>query len=328
MKIIDLHCDTICVIDRFNRKKNENISLIENSLQIDEKKLISGNYFAQCFAMFVFLEGENPFEACVNEIDTFYQKIEECENIKLALNYDDLIKNNTDNKVSAILTIEEGGVCKGNLSFLNIFYRLGIRMICLNWNFENEIGFPNYGKFIEDKPDYITPNIKDGLTEFGFTMVKRMNELGMIVDVSHLSDKGFWDVLNTSSKPIVASHSNARGVCKHVRNLTDEMIIALHKKGGVMGMNYCASFLNDDETIGKNTIDCLIEHIIYIKNLVGVDVIALGSDFDGINPDIELKDASYMVGFVERLVQEGFSKDEIDKICYLNALRVFKEVLK
>ncbi len=328
MPIIDLHCDTIGVIDRFKRMKDTDVSLKENFLQIDEKKLLSADYFAQCFAMFVYLEVDNPFEVCINAIDTFYEKINECNHIELALSYDDLIKNNMNKKISAILTIEEGGVCKSNISFLNIFYRLGVRMICLNWNFDNGVGFPNYGKFIDDKPDYITPNTKDGLTEFGFAMVKRMNELGMVVDISHLSDKGFWDVINTTSQPIVASHSNARTVCKHVRNLSDDMIIALNKNGGVMGMNYCAAFLNDDELIGKNTIDCTIEHIKYIKNLVGVDIIALGSDFDGINPDIEIKDASYMNNLVKRLHQEGFNQDEIDKMCYKNALRVFETVLK
>ncbi len=327
MPIIDLHCDTIGVIDYFKRKKNQKVSLTSNTLQIDEEKLSKANYYAQCFAMFIHLEVDNPFEACINAIDTFYEKLEETKQIKLALSYQDLIDNHKQKKISAILTIEEGGVCKENISFLNTFYRLGVRMICLNWNFINGISYPNYGNFIDCKPDYITPNTKDGLTEFGFQMVKKMNELGMVVDVSHISDKGFWDVIKTSSKPIVASHSNARSVCKHVRNLTDNMIIALHKNGGVMGMNYCASFLDDDPEIGKSTIDCTIKHIKYIKKLVGVDVISLGSDFDGINPDIELKDASLLNELEDRLYEEGFKQDEIDKILYKNALRVFKDIL-
>ena len=125
-----------------------------------------------------------------------------------------------------------------------------------------------------------------------------------------------------------ASHSNARGACNHVRNLTDEMIIALHKNGGVMGMNYCASFLNEDEEVGKNTIDEVIRHMKYIKNLVGVDVIALGSDFDGIDPDIELSDASKMPMLVEKMRNSGFTEEEIAKITHLNFLRVAKEILK
>ena len=149
----------------------------------------------------------------------------------------------------------------------------------------------------------------------------------MIIDVSHLSDRGFWDVINTSTKPIVASHSNCRSICKHVRNLTDEMIIALNKNGGIMGMNYCNEFLDNDPQIGRRTIECLIKHIKYIKKLVGVDVIALGSDFDGINNNIELKDASLLTKLVDALYANGFTKEEIDKITYKNALRVFQEVL-
>ena len=175
-------------------------------------------------------------------------------------------------------------------------------MICLNWNYVNGVGYPNYGKINDNGiPDFITPNTSDGLTKFGFEMIKKMNELGIIIDVSHLSDKGFWDCINTSTKPIVASHSNARGLCKHVRNLTDEMIVALHKNGGVMGMNYCAAFLSDDEEEGRNTIKMTVEHIKYIKNLVGVDVIALGSDFDGIDPNIELSNASLIYLAIRRI---------------------------
>ena len=201
-------------------------------------------------------------------------------------------------------------------------------MICLNWNFINGVGHPNFNYIEGQKPDFKTPNTTLGLTEYGFSMVKEMNRLGMIVDVSHLSDKGFYDVINTTTKPIVASHSNSRSVCNHVRNLTDDMIIKLHENGGVMGMNFCKAFLDEDENIGYNTIDCVIKHMKYIKNLVGVDVISFGSDFDGIEPDIELKDASLMPKLIERMKEEGFTEEEIEKICYLNFLRVCKANLK
>lgn len=328
--IIDLHCDTIGVIHSEKRRNNNIIELSESNLAIDSKKLKLGNYYAQCFAMFIYYKGvDNPYQACIDMINTYNEEIKKNDIFAKALSYDDLINNHKNNKISSILTIEEGGVCNSSLDNLKSFYDLGVRMICLNWNFINGVGHPNYSKFNADGiPDFITPNITEGLTEFGFEMVKKMNELGMIVDVSHLSDKGFWDVINTSTKPIVASHSNARAVCKHVRNLDDEMIIALHKNGGVMGMNYCAAFLNDNEDEGRKTIKCVIEHIKYIKALVGVDVIALGSDFDGIDPNIELKDASFMPKLIEALQAEGFTNEEIDKITYKNALRVFKEILK
>lgn len=321
---IDLHCDTIMALMQKNDSELKNAKL-----QINIEKLIAGGCYLQCFAMFVYYKNCNPFEKCMEMIDRYYLEIEKNnEYILPAFSYQDILNNHRNGKISSLLTIEEGGVTNCNLAFLRNFYRLGVRMICLNWNFINGVGHPNFMYTLDSKPDFKTPNINDGLTEFGIQMVKEMNKLGMIIDVSHLSDKGFYDVINTTTKPIVASHSNARGACNHVRNLTDDMIIKLHQNGGVMGMNFCADFLNEDESKGKNTIDEVIRHMKYIKNLVGVDVISLGSDFDGIDPDIELKSADLMPLLINKMKEEGFTNEEIDKICYLNFLRVAKEVLK
>ena len=322
MKIIDLHCDTVMALCQ-----KDNVCLKNNEFQIDVNKLIKGNYMAQFFAMFLPFKIKNIYETCINMINRYKKEIEaNSDYINFAYTYNDIINNTNNNKISAILSIEEGGVVEGSIDKLINLYNLGVRMICLNWNYINGIGHPNYGKFNDNGiPDFITPNIKDGLTDFGLKMINKMNELGIIIDVSHLSDKGFWDCINNSTKPIVASHSNARGVCHHVRNLTDEMIIALNKNGGVMGMNYCAAFLSDDEEDGINTIIWVVEHIKYIKNLVGVDVIALGSDFDGIDPNIELKDASMINSLIDKLIKEGFTIEEINKITHENMLRVIKE---
>lgn len=319
MKYIDLHCDTIMVLNA-----DKNLVLKKNNLQIDLEKLIKGDSLLQCFAMFVNLKKVlNPFEACMEMIDTYYQELEKNKDIIApVLNYADFKKNQEKNLISSLLTIEEGGVTKGNLAFLRNFYRLGVRMICLNWNHENGVGYPNFDYNESLSPDFTKPNTTLGLTEYGFSMVKEMNRLGIIVDVSHLSDKGFYDVIKTSCKPIVASHSNSRGVCNHCRNLTDDMIIKLYENGGVMGMNYCANFL--DEKDGKNTISAVIKHMKYIKNLVGVDVISLGSDFDGISPDIELKDAAFMPKLFKAMEEEGFTLEEIEKIASKNFLRVLE----
>ena len=304
-------------------------NLKDAKLQINLHHLQKGNCLAQCFAMFVPLKRvANPFETCMEMIDRYYLEIaRNASLIAPAYTLEDIYKNKSEGKISSILTIEEGGVVKGNLAFLRDFYRLGVRMICLNWNYENGIGYPNF-TIHGHKPDFKTPNVQAGLTAFGIEMVKEMNRLGIIVDVSHLSDAGFYDVLKTTVKPIVASHSNARSVCNNVRNLTDEMIVALHKNGGVMGMNFCAAFVNEDEEAGKKTIDNIICHIKHIKALVGIDNIALGSDFDGIDPNIELADASFMPLLFNRLKEEGFSEEEIEKIAYKNSLRVLEANLK
>lgn len=320
MNYIDLHCDTISELF-YNQKS---ASLKDVPLQVNLNHLKKGNAILQCFAMFIFLKKVNdPFAECVKMIDKFYEEIEKNKaDIRPIYTYQNLLDNLKTNKLSALLTIEEGGVTENNLSYLRTFYRLGVRMICLNWNFENGVGHPNFFYQEGQKPDFYTPNTKQGLTEYGFKMIREMNRLGMIIDVSHLSDKGFYDVIETSTKPIVASHSNARAICPNVRNLTDDMILKLAANGGVMGMNFCADFL--DETEGNRTISAVIKHMKYIKQLAGVDVIALGSDFDGIDPNIEMKDASYMPLLFESMRKEGFTEEEIEKIAYKNFLRVLK----
>ncbi|MDL2292260.1 GNAT family N-acetyltransferase [Acholeplasma sp. OttesenSCG-928-E16] len=326
MHIIDLHCDTIYAI-----MNQDEAGLLKNNLQIDLQKLKKGNYMAQCFAMFVNLSKENnPFNKCIDMIKRLTHELAINERlIDFAYSYQDIINNQEKEKLSAIITVEEGEVIEGDIKKLIYLYELGVRMITLTWNFDNAIGFPNinlrnYKK--GDSIDFSVPNNKDGLTPFGIEVVKKMNELGMIIDVSHLSDKGFYDVLKYTNKPFLASHSNARAVCNHVRNLTDDMIKELAARRGIMGINYCDAFMSDNKEDGKNTIKHVVKHIKHIYNLVGVDVIALGSDFDGIDPDIELDNASKLPLLINALKQEGFTDFEIDKMTHLNFLRLFKEV--
>ena len=334
MKIIDMHCDTIMEL------MNTNNNIYESDNMIDIKKLQKGDYLLQCFAMFVpyvsrdekNIENYSPFEVCHKMIDRYYQEIEKYPDfIKPAYNYQDIENNINNNKITALLTIEEGGVCLGNIEFLRNFYRLGVRMMTLTWNFKNEIASPNIDYFSFDrnateKPKFV-PNTKEGLTEFGKEVVKEMNKLGMVIDCSHLGDKGFYDVIELSTKPIVCSHSCSRTVCNHVRNMTDDMLLKLKENNGVVGINYCRSFIKEEES--EATVKDVVKHINYIKDLIGIDYIGLGSDFDGIsNKDIELKDASMMNLLIEELKVQNYTQEEIDKITHKNVLRVFKENFK
>ncbi|MBO5711835.1 MAG: membrane dipeptidase, partial [Acholeplasmatales bacterium] len=228
MPIIDLHCDTIMALMMASRKgvcKN----LYSNDLMLSIEKMNTSNYMAQCLAMFVPFTVNNPYELCKDMLKRAKEEVEEySEYVKIAYNKNDIINTYNDKKIALVLTIEEGGVVQGSIEKLEEFYDLGVRMICLNWNYENGIGHPNYGLILPSgKPDFTVPNTINGLTDFGFKMIEKMNDLGMIIDVSHLSDKGFYDCISTSKYPIIASHSNARTCCNHVRNLTDDMIIKL-----------------------------------------------------------------------------------------------------
>ncbi len=320
--IFDLHCDTLWKIQ--NTKDG---SLQKDSfLQIDEEKLFSAGYFAQCFAMYVPADTPMPKRTLDELIARYYQELANCERIRPVLAFDDFARNKAEGKISAVLTMEDACPLCGNIENLYAVHKKGVKMIALTWNFPNEVGYPNYRGFVRgEKPDMFTPETERGLTDFGFLLVEEMNRLGIVVDVSHLSDRGFFDVLSVTKKPIMASHSNARCVCRNVRNLTDEMLFALAENGGVTGINYAAGFLCEDEQKGRQTIDYAVEHIRYIRKKIGVEHIALGSDFDGIQTDIELSDCSKTPLLLQALERSDFTTNEIEKIAYKNALRVFRD---
>jgi len=310
MKLIDLHCDTILRCVGSGNQKN----LKENDFSIDIGKLRRAGSLAQFFAMFVDLaKFEKPMDECLDMIDRFYAEIEENkDDIAYAGSFNELKANKSKGKISAILTVEEGGTIEGKMSNLRNLYRLGVRLITLTWNYPNCIGYPNYQWTYSDR----------GLTPFGKEVVEEMNRLGMIIDVSHLSDKGFFDVAKLSKKPFVASHSNARAVKEHPRNLSDDMLRLLAEKGGVTGINLEPEFLGDG-----GSLEAITAHVKHMANIAGIEVIAIGTDFDGINPRSELTNIGEIDMLVEVLKKHGFTEDELDKMMYKNALRVIKDVL-
>ena len=325
MKVVDMHCDTISTL-LWDEAKNQPSELRHNDHHLDLERMKKGDYLLQNFAMFTSLgHVEDPYEHAHRLINKYYQEMVKNEDlIQPVYSYQD-IENNKD-KMSAMLTLEEGAVVRDNLDYLDEYYALGVRMITLTWNFPNGIGYPNFTPGDDDRYTMLRKTDKEnGLTPFGIEYIQKMEELGIIIDVSHLSDKGFWDVYNNTTKPFVASHSNARAVCGVARNLDDEMIKALHERGGVMGLNYCEDFVADD---GNGTIEKIIDHVDHIVEVAGIDVIGLGSDFDGIATRKELKAGEDLPELEKALYARGYSKEDVEKIFYKNVLRVYKEVLK
>lgn len=317
MYIVDMHCDTLLSLD-------ENTHLRNNDLDIDLIKMKQSNYLLQNFAIFTnYDKVKDRVPYVLKNINKFYKEIEANKDlIKQIFSYKDIEENKL---MSAMLTLEEGDVINDDLDILELYYRLGVRMIALTWNFKNSIGSPNFTPNPDRYQMLRTLNTTDGLTPFGKEYVKKCNELGIIIDVSHLGDKGFEDVLELSTKPIVASHSNSRAICDVARNLSDEMILKLHKNNGVMGMNFCEDFISNDS---NGSVENIIKHIDHIKELGCIDNIGLGSDFDGIKKRNEMSDCSQMYMLIDALKEHGYSNEEIEKICYKNVLRVYKEVLK
>ena len=275
MKVVDMHCDTI--LELLNHPEKE---LFQNDLSIDIQKLQKGNYLLQNFALFTDQKVLSiPEQQTMRLMDVFWNEMEKNkEYIAPVFSYEYIEKHEKAGKLSALLTLEDGGVVFNDLSMLRNYYRLGVRMIALTWNYPNGIGYPNFS--MDDFTDYkqASPlqqiDTVHGLTGFGIQYVQEMERLGMIIDVSHLNDAGFYDVLKNTTKPFVASHSNARSICPVARNLSDEMIQALHARGGVMDINFCGDFLEEHESPnGPSHIEAMVRHICHIKKIAGIDCI-------------------------------------------------------
>lgn len=331
MKVVDMHCDTIAEILKDHQAGGQ-MSILENNLHIDLQKMKQGDYLLQNFALYVNLEkADNPFIHAMKLADTFFTEMEAYQDIiGIVRSWKDIEKNRKEGKMSAMLTLEEGGMCLGELSLLRDFYRLGARMMTLTWNFQNELGYPNRMELREGMPVFL-PDTEHGLTEKGIAFLQEMERLGMIIDISHLNDAGIWDVFRYTKKPFVASHSNARALASHPRNLTDDMIRALAERGGVAGINFCAAFLRDKDEMGNEPVYSLcrdmVAHMKHMKNIGGIGCIGLGTDFDGIGSIVEMKDASGMKMLADEMEKEGFTTGEIEAVFHDNVLRVYKEIL-
>ncbi len=330
-KIVDMHCDTISALyDR--RAQGETGSLRENSGHIDLLRMKKSGYQLQNFALFVelFRDGD-PWERVLSLYGYYREELEKNSDILApVLTFSDIASNEAAGKMSAVLTVEEGAVCRGELGRLHRLYDMGVRMLTLTWNFENELGCPNLDINRKEQTDFLhTPNLTGGLTKKGREFVAEMERLGMIPDVSHLSDAGFYDVLETAEKPFVASHSNARSVCPCVRNLTDDMIRRLAERGGCMGLNFCADFLEEKPagTPNPGTVAAVVRHARHIADVGGIEVLGLGSDFDGIPTHEELPGAQGMEVLWEALHRAGFTEGALDKIFSGNVLRVYRETI-
>ena len=248
MKVADMHCDTILAILR-GREQGKEISLCKNNLNVDLERMKKGDYLIQNFALFLDLEDSmlagSPFRYAMKMADVFYREMEKNKDwIRPVTKYEEIEENRKNGRMSALLTLEEGEICEGDPALLRDFYRMGARMMTLTWNYPNQLGYPakaTGGEFAGK----VFSEAGYGLTARGIEFLEEMENLGMIIDVAHLNDAGIRDVLKFTKKPFVASHSNARHLCSHPRNLNDELLKAIGERGGVIGLNYYAYFLRD-----------------------------------------------------------------------------------
>lgn len=319
MRFVDLHCDSILEI--YTKKKD----LADLAGHINLEKLQRGGVLMQCFAAFIATYDcaerngvhVGAYELFCAMADIFDRQMALYPDVLApARSYADVVKNRAEGKISALLTVEDAVPLAGRIERVDEMFARGVRMAALLWNYENSLGFPNS----PDAREHAKP-----LKPFGREAVERMNELGIIVDVSHLSEGGFWDVADISRKPFIASHSCARALCDHSRNLTDAQLRAVAEHGGIVGVNFNSGFLNgrDDYTPNAD----IVRHMDYIRRKAGIESLALGSDFDGIDCALELRDCAGLPSLAEAM-ESVFTDDEIDLISSKNALRVLRDTVR
>lgn len=316
MFICDCHCDTLTELYK------KGTSLYENDQHLDIKRIIANGGGLQFCAIFVPTQemrcyGGLRYTLCL--LDKYKREVAAMKDSGLdvfqVLNRSD-VDEVLNHKASTLLAIEEGGAIDGSLEALRMLYELGVRAMTLTWSNRNDIA------------DGINEEITGGgLTVFGRSVVAEMNRLGMLVDVSHISTKSFWDVLEVSRKPIIATHSNAKTLCPHPRNLNDEQIKEIAANDGLVGITFAGQFLEED--YNNACIESVYRHIDYMLNLIGNDDhVGFGSDFDGIShPPYNIKGVQDYVPLVEYLRQKNYAEDTIKKITHKNVLALLGKVL-
>jgi membrane dipeptidase len=239
--------------------------------------------------------------------------------VSIARTTNDIRYNMASDIFSIEIHMEGADAIDDDLDSLEWFYMAGLRSLGIVWSRPN-----NFGSGVPIKRTG-SPDVGPGLTDLGKALVRACNEMGIVIDVSHLNEAGFWDVANTTSKPIVASHSNANALAPAVRNLTDKQLDAVRDSNGLVGMNYHCGFLRKDGYSNPNTtsLSLIADHLVYIADRIGIDGVALGSDFDGAAMPSDLKDAAGMPKLIDELRSRGFDDEALRKIGYENWLRIF-----
>ena len=309
--VFDLHCDT--ALKLLGDSLRERGSLKSNEYHIDLDRAAKLDGYAQCFACFTtepYPEKKiHPAELFEREMVSVLREVEtHSDRIRLAYNCDDIELNHKNGVVSAILTIEGPTGFGYDPALLQDLYAIGFRMTTLGWNENN----PLTGSHVTG----------GGLTELGRDFLFEAQRLGMVVDVSHISDEGFWDIMDQTQAPVVASHSNSRTVCNHTRNLTDDMFLQICKTGGVAGINLYTEFLGD-----RATVDTICDHIFHFLELDPEGKhIALGGDLDGcdILPD-GIRGIQDYPTLAARLLERGLSAEMVRNIFWNNAMEVFRK---
>ncbi len=314
--VFDFHCDTALALlgDDMNSAGN----LRKNNLHIDLERASKLGGYAQCFACFTTPMMEDwhhvsPIVAFEREIATLQREFDKNKDlISIAYTPDEIEENRKNGKMSAILTLEGTAGFGYDPELLETMSLIGFRISSLGWNERN----PLTGSHMTG----------EGLTDRGREYVKEAQRLGILVDVSHISDQGFWDIMDITNAPIIATHSNSRAICNNSRNLTDDMFRAICQTGGVAGYNVCDEFTAEENP----TIDTICDHILHFLELDPTGShIALGGDLDGIEKTAEgFEGIQSYPKLAQRLLERGLREDMVMDIFWNNGIGVMQRAVR
>lgn len=314
-KIIDLHCDTLTA--SADDGSIMEMPMYNENCDMDFNKVPEGVKWAQAHAIFMPDEyrGEKAITFYNSVKDSYYNQLEAfSDTVVQCKTGEDIERAWSEGKFASILTVEGGSVLAGDINRVEKIAGDGVKVMTLVWNGENEIGSGH--------------NTDHGLSDFGKAVIPLLEENGIIIDVSHLNDNGFSDLLKVASRPFMATHSNARAICSHRRNLTDEMIKEMVKRNCLIGLNYYTAFISDEEEKSCDYANMFFQHISHFIDLGAEKNLALGSDFDGAHLPDCLSSPSKVIEMYDYLLKKGLTSDQLDNIFYKNALRFFHENMK
>ncbi len=280
-KIFDAHCDTLCLLNDLGG------SIQKNPFHVDKARMRTYDSYTQVFACFIDpIYRDTAMERFIDLSDVFYSQ-----------------------HIDGILSVE-GGEMITNLKALRTLKRLGVRIAALTWNYSNHIA-----------TGALEPNPERGLTEFGRSVVREMNRIGMLIDYSHLNDRSFFEIAAISKMPVVATHSDSRAICPNPRNLTDEQFRIVMQTGGCVGINFYPPFLSGETA----DIEDIIRHIEHFMSLGGERNIGIGADFDGVDCLPEgIKSCRDTYKVFDRLLQLNYSEKTVQRISHRNFERIFR----
>lgn len=313
--IIDGHIDTLMSIASKKRKFSERSEIG----QCDYPRMREGNVQAALFAIYPartkrnILKGLDDWFQMVNDPVNKLHQVKTVEDFKLAQQQE---------KIGAVLHFEGAGGIDKDFHLLRISYQLGLRTLGLSWANVNRFVT---GVLFQDKQR------ERGLTELGISLVEETQRLGITIDVSHLNDLSFWDVIKYSKKPLMATHSNSRAINSHLRNLTDNQIRAIQETGGTVGINFGIWMTEPGIPLSRNEdigFDAYKQHIDHIVEVADMNTVAIGSDNDGTHIPTCLNSAEKMPAFFDYLLDNGYSEQDLHKLAHENLLRVFKATWK